>query len=248
MRWRVSIGNPRALGSSLSKRPSSVSALRVLVCLSVLFPAFQPAARACRCASPKADLLRSDAVFVGTVEEIVIEDPVADLTDVYETEDRQVATVYVQRVWKGAIVSPQIVATPAQDCGASFVVGYAYLIFARRDSTGRLMTDTCDGTQHVQDSLAELDRLGPAKTWPPTPIDQLNAVRLAIRFWNARYGFEVYQLSIDNPPHVDDLHDSWRIWVRTSRHEHRPLEVNVDKLTHELTEVHDAVKGAIRAR
>lgn len=240
---------PRPLGRGiLSEAPSSARALRVCVCLTVSFLVFHPIAQACRCTVPTADLLRSDAVFVGTVEEIVIEDPIADLTDSETTEDRQVATVYVQRVWKGAIVSPQIVATPADHCGSALIVGYAYLMFARRDPTGRLMTDRCDGTKHVQDSLAELERLGPAKTWPPTPIDQLNAIRLALRFWKTRYGHEVEPLSIDNPPHVDDLEDSWRVWVLTPRHQLRPLEVNINKKTHELTEMQDAVKGAMRGR
>ena len=172
-------------------------------------------------------------MFVGTVEEALIEDPIG--TD--DADDRQIATVHVQRSWKGVGISPEAVASPIKECGVSLIPGYAYLIFAKRDATGRLLTNRCDGTKRVQDSTEDLDRLGPAKAWPMTPISQSNAIRLAIRFWHVRYGHEVEQLSIDNPPHVDDLGYAWRVWVKTAMHQLLPLDVDINKETYELSDL-----------
>ena len=241
-RQRFPTRAPPLAGSIANNRRFTIAGSLVYVTGSLLL--FHPAAHACQCTAPQADLLGSDAVFVGTLEETVIENPVA--TD--ETDDRLVATLYVQRIWKGVTLSPQIVATSVQDCGIPFIAGQAYLIFARQDATGRLLTGRCDGTQLVQDSSVELEKLGAAKTWPPVPLSQLNAIRMAIRFWQARYGHEVEPLSIDNPPHVDDLGYAWRVWVLTPYHQFRPLEVNIDKATHELTEMQDSVKGSMRER
>ena len=205
---------------------------RAFLCLTGSWLVFLPAAMACQCRSSRGDLARSDAVFLGTVEEMAIEDPTADVAD-----DRQVAMFHVQRAWKGITISPQIVASSIPDCGVSFIPGRAYLVFARGDATGRLLTGQCDGTKRVQDATAELDRLGAAQTWPVAPLDKVNAIRLALRFWQTCYGPEVRQLSIDNPPHVDDLGRAWRLWVLTSSHQLVPLEVEIDKETYEVSDM-----------
>lgn len=117
-----------------------------------------PRAFACSClelAPPSKAYEESDAVFAGTVENIVHE------TGVYRVH------FAVERAWKGVTETPQLVTTPDNGglCGYHFQEGIQYLVYAHgKDS---ISTGICTRTQAVADAYEDFAYLGSG--YEPTP-------------------------------------------------------------------------------
>jgi hypothetical protein len=107
-------------------------------------------ATACDCVSPAtacAAVSRANAVFVGRV---------TGLTDGVQFE--------VERAVAGAPLGSITVGNGPGNCGLSFTVGNRYVVYARRDQSGRLFTGMCTRTRplndpHTRADIAYFDRL-----------------------------------------------------------------------------------------
>lgn len=120
----------------------------------------------CDCAMPR-DLetaaAAADVVFAATSLgfRIVGEDTV-----------RFRAPFHVHAVYKGDVPADAVVWSEMTDCAYAFVRDDAYLVFARRDAGGRLVTAQCTGTRHLDEVGDGLDALGnPRDPSPPTGTD-----------------------------------------------------------------------------
>ena len=149
------------------------SGLLAALVLSLLGAWVAPApASACACAgiSPGRALRQADAVFRGTV---------TGTDDVGRGSDARTDVRFrVDTVWKGAVFSEQLVATPqdAAGCGLEPAVGSMWVVFARSgvegrgdDAVARLVTTLCSG--NVASGAAPAD-LGPGQIPRPGRSDR----------------------------------------------------------------------------
>ena len=135
-----------------------------------------PTAAACACSGcgrpgdARWGLEHSAAVFTGTVmvtrlipeRYFGVEGPggrrsAPRLLDLLSSAEVRLA---VDSVWKGIDSAEAVVYTvpDADGCGVEFVVGHRYLVFARRNERGELVTWLCDGTREAYLKQAVEDR------------------------------------------------------------------------------------------
>ncbi len=124
--------------------------------LPVVWMAPLSAARACDCIGPKPPLearAESAAVFEGTVIGMV---PTGYIRNGFPS--RVDVTFNVTRVWKGAEMLQVHLSTPGTGsmCGYSFKAGERYLVYARDDGHGQLVTTLCDRTRPLKEAAEDL--------------------------------------------------------------------------------------------
>lgn len=89
----------------------------------------------------------ADVIFVGVVKSV-------------EGDSRAMSvTVSVIRSWKGGNVESFIIHTSG-GCGVRFAEGESYLIYAKKDTNERLVTEVCFGTGSIQFAKDDIKYLG----------------------------------------------------------------------------------------
>jgi hypothetical protein len=114
---------------------------------------------ACTCApskGPAEELELAAAVFSGKVVEIRRHRQSADIFASIE------AVLRVERVWKGVEGPTVSVFTSSHSaaCGYGFKQGRTYLVYAHRNSEGRLSVGICGRTRRLKDASEDLKALG----------------------------------------------------------------------------------------
>jgi hypothetical protein len=96
-------------------------------------------------------VVASDFVFIGTVESVAPRLPILG-------SGRRVRFT-VKTAYRGDLDEDKTldVSTPFGDCGFDFQTGETYLVFARGDEKGGVVsTDSCSGTRRLSDAAADL--------------------------------------------------------------------------------------------
>ena len=120
--------------------------------LLILISLSAPVAYACECGvkrSPRNELRKAKAVFVGEVVEI----------KAGEKGNSRLIKFGVKKHWKGVKGNFIIVSSPGGLCGFIFELGQEWLVYAYDD----LYTDSCRRTVMLRFAAAELQLLGKAK-------------------------------------------------------------------------------------
>lgn len=227
-------------------RSSTHPANVVWVGLVGLF-ALQTPLLACRCVSYEGDLVATDTVFVGTVDNQWRQrtETIKGLSDL--DGEQHAATFRVERAWKGIEQSMVTVYSAAtSDCGAFHRMGFGeeWLVFAKRTPVA-LSTNVCWGTKRASETEQEVTRLG-----PPSPIEALRdprgtkdlpdagtAAHNARAYWQQHEGVSPEDFLKYGPPIVEDRGRTWRVWALTPSHAIPPLEVEIDKQTGTMRDI-----------
>ena len=67
-------------------------------------------------------------------------------------------------------------------------------------------------------------------------LGETAALQAAMQFWREQYGVSEGDF-IFGPPEIQDIGQTWRVWAVTEGHVMPPLEVQVDKVTGEVSDV-----------
>lgn len=111
--------------------------------------------RACLCpvvsAKARVKLMRkeADAIFVGVVESVEAVSPTS-----------LKVTLSVKRSWTSDAATEYAVYTGDGGCSINFVKGSSFLVYAKKDENGRLVTSLCYGTRVVERAGKDLKLLG----------------------------------------------------------------------------------------
>ena len=133
-------------------------------------------AHACSCAMPSPateELENSDAVFIGTVDNIFS-------SSLYGSDTLDV-NFSVEKAYKGSTEAEQILKTPKDSaaCGYAFTEGEKYLVFAREWGTqGKdgLTVSLCSLTQTFDDASDDIKELNGVAS-PITPTEEEGVMR-----------------------------------------------------------------------
>lgn len=131
-----------------------------------------PVASACDCAAAPTGLDEAEAAFTGVADR-TLEEP--------DPQEGYLTAFHVLDSWKG--VSDPVVGVRAwrasRSCGIPFRAGQAYFVYAVRSPQGQLTTNTCLGTQRLEEAQASIQALGPSHRWR-TADEQLAAEYVTI--------------------------------------------------------------------
>ena len=134
--------------------------MKKLLCLTIFFLAFIPAALACSCIypypPPEESFEEADAVFSGKVTNI-------ELTGMMPDQHYE-ATFEVESIWKG-ISESEVVVDTAKDsamCGFVFEEGETYVVYAYAKEDG-LFTHICSRTKNILTAAEDLEVFGKGK-------------------------------------------------------------------------------------
>ncbi len=133
--------------------------------------------QACSCAIPESagkELENSDAVFVGTVDDV-------SGSSLYGAETFDV-DFSIEKVFKGSDSTKQTLKTPTDSaaCGYSFTEGEKYLVFAREWGTNGeddLTISLCSLTQVANEATDAIEELN-AIVSPVTPAEDDGTIRM----------------------------------------------------------------------
>lgn len=112
------------------------------------------AAYGCEClvkGSPRKELKKAKAVFVGEV----VEAGVGGKSSSYKFR--------VERYWKGERDELIVVSGAYGTCSVPFAIGQRWLVYAYDDERGGLMCDICTRTTPLADADSDLKALGKSK-------------------------------------------------------------------------------------
>jgi hypothetical protein len=126
-------------------------------------------ASACSCERSKPGpgiATAADVVFEGTVRRRWLDPydrPAGGFDGSFSDGERNVVFA-VRRVWRGELGPRVTIKTPRRisECGARFVVGASYVVFADRERDGALWAISCGHTARVRDADEMLGLLGDA--------------------------------------------------------------------------------------
>jgi hypothetical protein len=130
----------------------------------------------CTCTAPpnvQAALRAADVVLRARVVTVDALPPDAGGAWVSAWPEGRRVTLDVRRVWKGELGERAEVFTGFGfgDCGYPFEAGAEYVVFARRATTGRLVTAVCTRTGLATEMGADFDALGPGRAPAPRSSD-----------------------------------------------------------------------------
>lgn len=150
----------RAVGAA---ERQTVSRMRIVALLAVLFIAQDLAACSCAIFPPKDEFKRMSAVFRGEVVAVDANNEITfSVRESFKGADQKLATVRGQRI---------------SDCGVEVAVGQEFLVWAYHDSDGRLTTNICTRTRPALNMPGDLLLLRKRSTWWRNPLSSVRVVR-----------------------------------------------------------------------